>query len=270
MNKIFTLLMCLLALTLDAQEIDIPTSITVSEQLQPLDEQQCNAFTLNVQGDAKDVKKSFKEFLEDRYALELKGIGSTLKGEALSNSRISDKVFNFVFVIKENGMSNALALYMRLSNGEYVSSEKYADESDVLEHLLKDFAKSFYADIVNERIEEKTDELEKLNKERKKDVSEQASLAKEISKNEKKIAKYESKVSKAQLKIEKYQEEIKSEEEEIAQNTQEVEEIKAENSKTEAKKTEVETDLETNNNLISEKSKELKALQSKLSQLLSF
>lgn len=270
MKKIFTLLLCLMTLTLDAQELDIPTSITVDEQMQMLDDKQCNSFIVGVQGDGKDIKKKFKDFLEDRYAIEVKGLGSSLKGEGLNNSRISDKVFNLLFKIQENGTSNLVSLFMSFSNGDYVSSEKYASEANVIKDLMKDFTKSYYADVVNERIEVKTEELEKLNKQRAKDIDEKTDLAKEISKNEKKIAKYESKVAKAQLKIEKYQEKIKDEEKDIADNGQEVEELKADNNTAAAKKTEVETKLETNNKLIAEKSEELKALQAKLSQLLSF
>lgn len=270
MRKLMTLLLCLTALMLDAQELDIPTSFSVQEQQLPLDGKQCNAFTVSIQGESKAVKKSFKTYMEDRYAIEVKGLGSSLKGEALNNSRISDKIFNLLFKVEEGNGTNSVALFINFSNGEYVNSQEYASEAGVFKNLLKDFAKSFYAQEVNERIAVKTEELEKLNKERKKDIDEQTSLAKDISKNEKKIAKYESKLAKAQEKIEKYQEKIKGEEKNIADGGQEVESLKAENTKVAAQKAEIETKLESNNKLITEKSNELKALQAKLAQLLSF
>lgn len=270
MKKILAVVMCFGALLSRGQDLDIPTDFTVNEQMYMLNEAQQNAFVVEVQGEAKEVKKSFKDFLEKRFAIEVKGMGSTLKGEALSNSRISDKVFNLTVKLEENGAMNRVVIFTQFTNGEFASSEKYGPEAAALKNLLSDFTKSFYADEVNERIAVKTEELEKLNKAREKDIDEQTDLAKSIAKNEKNIAKSESKIAKAQLKIEKYQEKIKAEEEALAESGQEVESVKAEIEKTAAKKQEVETELEQNNKLIEQKSQELKNLQAKLSKLLSF
>lgn len=270
MKTLTTLLSLIITVFTIAQEMAIPTEIVVKEKMETLDKTSQNAFVVSVQGDDKEIKNALKDYFENKYAIPFKGLGNTFNSEAINNSRLSDQLFTLFVKISKTENAINVAVFMSFGDGKFVKSPEYTTEADRVKKLLSDFARDFYAQKVQEMMEEKTKEIEKLNKSLAKVIDDKADLAKDVSKIEKDLAKNQSKISKAQLKIEKYQEKIKEEEEEIAEYTEDNEKSKIEVEKANTELKEYDAKISTTNDSLSGKMEELNTLKLKLSKLLSF
>lgn len=270
MKTLTTLLSLIITVFVMAQEAAIPTEIVVNERVKTLDESSANAFVVRVQGGDKEIRKSLKDYFENKYTISFKGMGNSFNTVAVNNSRLSDQVFTIYIRIVETETANDLIAFMSFGDGKYANSQEFPSEADRMKKALSDFTREFYVSRVQEMMEEKSDEIEKLNKDLAKVIDDKSDLEKDVAKVEKKVAKNQSKISKAQLKLEKYQAKIKSEEEEIAELSQENNEYAVELEKSSSELTAIDAKIKSENENLKGSMEELNTLKLKLSKLLSF
>lgn len=224
MKRIITLFALLFILFTNAQQnIDVPNSLTVNEANYMLENVARNGFEIMVQGDAKDIRKSFEDYLEDNYDFKIKSSGGLLKGEELMSIKISEKRFNLYSLVKEDGEGNHLRLWLAPGMDIYFKSSSDLVEANAAKNILKSFVKEYYGSFLNEKLEDTNDEIEDINKDLKGFVKTEQSAKKDIAKTEKRIAKAESKLKKTQEKIQSLESDIKELEGEKTEYANEIE-----------------------------------------------
>lgn len=74
-----------------AQEIKVPSSLTVMESTYILDGVERNGFDILLQGEEKAIINAWAKYISDKFDLKLKTKGSTASGAEFNNTIWSDK-----------------------------------------------------------------------------------------------------------------------------------------------------------------------------------
>jgi hypothetical protein len=225
MKIILSTIFVFLTLAVSAQLLNIPNELTITEKLMVLDKTERNGFSVELEGEEKDVLKQFASFTEALWGVNLKSKSDEVRGEDLMVPTFSDKHFGIEAYFVSSNQGNELRFFVLFGTDIFVNSKDYPTESANCMNHLRAFAKKYYEDYVNGMLAEKKEVLEKSQKSLlgiKKDISSQE---KDRLKEQKAIEKLEQKNVKNQDKIRKYQESIEDNNADIVKANSEIESI---------------------------------------------
>ena len=243
MKKLLFTLSTLLFLSVTAQELKIPERLDITEVGMSLRNQSRNGFKSKISGEDKDIIKQFSKYLSDQFDIKTKSKSGILAGEKLMNASISQKHFDLTAYIQTIGEGKELRLFLNFGPDIYVSSKDYVAEATKAKSILKDFAKTYYQNYVNETIKKTTKDVKKSDKNLAKVNKTIAKEQKAKAKSEGKILKLQAKIKKTEAKIVKSQEDIKKMEASTIDQRSEIEKIDANNIELNKSKEEATTKL---------------------------
>jgi hypothetical protein len=201
MKRIITIACILLATETFAQEILVPTSITVTEAKYARDGNIQNGYDVVLQGTEKEVNNAWSKFLETKYGFKIKSKSVKTSGEALMNSSWSNQSFGLESIAVRDASGTHLRMWVFLGVDTLVNAKEYPTESANMKVVLKEFAKTYYIGVFNEELADQSKEVKSQGKEI-------TGLAEDKAKTEKAIAKEEAAINKAKKQKMKYQEKI--------------------------------------------------------------
>jgi len=115
----------------------------------------------------KDVKKAFKDYLNDAHDIDLKGLGlftnkDELYAENVKLEKVSSQNMDLYAEIVEadNQKGTQITLYGALGYDVYLSEDDYPVEHEGLEDVMVGFLKSYLVDYHEERLENAREQLE--------------------------------------------------------------------------------------------------------------
>lgn len=226
------------------EDITVPTSLSATEKSMFVESVERNGFAIKVQGDDKDIFRSFEDYLEDTYKFKLKSGGGLIRGEELKNAAISDKTFKLLSLVKETSEGNELHLWLAFGTDIYVNSTDYSTESNNAKRILKDFVKYHYSQVITEQIEDQNKVVEKITDDLDDYQDDKADALKTIAKAESKSSKYDSKIKKYQEKIKSLEADIQDAEQSKTDYSNTISEAKKEQSEAENNITTITTSLD--------------------------
>jgi hypothetical protein len=223
MKKIVFFLVTFLSLNVIAQDIKVPSSLTVVESTYKMDGVDRNGYDIILQGDEKDILNAWIKYLGEKFDIKLKSKGSTANGEEIINAIWSDKQFAIKSGVVTDASGPHLRVWMLFGADILVTSSAYPSESANLKVVIKEFAKSYYVGIFQKQLDDQNKTVTTQGKE-------VTGLNEDKAKDEKAIAKAEAKMAKAEKKkadytanIEKLKAKIVAADDEIRENKEFVE-----------------------------------------------
>ena len=177
--------------------------------------------------------------------------------------RFSEKHFNLHAEVRASGSELELCYWVSFGPDVFVNSTDHPDEALKCKNLLKDYAKKYYTEFLNEDLT-KSEELLEETKDELKDVT---STIVGLNKDQLKAKKNKEKLQSKKLKLE---EELAEIELEIKENQLDITEKEAEISKIDTTIGVKKTDESNIKERISEQEKTLRELKAKLEKVKNF
>lgn len=238
MKLILSSILTFFTLTISAQLLDIPSELNINERAMILDKVERNGFSIQLEGEEKEVLKQFADYTESAWDVKVKSRSSEVSGEDLLSTSFSDKHFGINAYFVESDQGNELRFFARFGTDIFVNSKDYPKEAANAQKHLRAFAKKYYGDYIDEQLEEKKDDLKDSEKDLlgiKKDISKEE---KSKLKEQEAIKKLEKDNVKIQDKIRKYQDDIEENKADIVKANAEIESIQKETSELKTKQDE--------------------------------
>lgn len=150
------------------------------------DSKERNAVKVLIAPEAKSVKKSFKDFMDDKYDIDIEGIGFLKNKDVLYTeprviSPISTKVMRLYTKVVEEGGQTAMYVFGQLGYNEQITPYEYYTEFGAMKNLTVDFLNELLPDYYKDIVEDQRDAISDLEKDRD-------DMRKKMSKNKDKIA----------------------------------------------------------------------------------
>jgi len=152
--------------TLSAQNIEIKEStIQHNDKLRP-------SLSVNITPDTKEVKKKWKDFMDDKYDVKVKGIGfltnkDVLTAEKVAVNKISNKQIDFYAKVVEDGDHTRMDIFAAPGYDIYIdpknSPRAYAGMRSVLVEFLNYYLPEFYQEQVEDAQDNYEDWVETRN-----------------------------------------------------------------------------------------------------------
>ena len=119
----------------------------------------------------KAVKKAFESFMDDRYDVNMKGIGflsnkDVLTAEAAKLPAISDKQLDFYARVVENGKGSEMCVFASLGYDIHITPEDYPRRYKAMKGIVLDFLDQYLPTYYKGRIEDSREWVEDLANER--------------------------------------------------------------------------------------------------------
>ncbi|MFD1552053.1 hypothetical protein DNU06_00865 [Putridiphycobacter roseus] len=262
MKKVLLLGAILISTLIYAQnEVQIPNQVNVKENNVVLNGVERTGYSMGINGDTKDILKSFAAYLESKKSLDVKIKSAVIVGEDLMNTSISDKHFNIYAICNETSEGNELTYFMSYGTDIYVSQEAYPIESAIAIKTVNDFGKNYYSEIIQKQILTSTKAMNEANKALENVNDDISDVAKDKSKEAVKIEKIEKKKLKAEEKVRKLQNTIEEQGKGIAESQKTIEKLEANNTQLMTTKTTATTALSEAKESLSELTKKKATFQ---------
>lgn len=197
------------------------TTIEPLQTFIDFDNAQRPCLQVNLDPEPKELKKAWRDYLNDNYGFKLKGIGflsnkDLLSAEEVAINQISSKVMDFYTHIVEDENGSEMKVFARHGYDIYVNEENYPTEYAAIREILESFMKYYLPTYYEERLSETEKRIEKLTKEKnnlqqemKDDADDIAKLKKDIEERKEKLKLNEEAFEKAVIKLTKRQEKLK-------------------------------------------------------------
>ncbi|NVK65807.1 MAG: hypothetical protein HWE22_14530 [Flavobacteriales bacterium] len=185
-----------------AQSINIPQTIDVTEGKEQLDDVERNGFSVVLAGSEKDIIKAFEDYLEERDKnYDLKSFFKKISAENILVPSFSEKHFNLDAQVREKGSTITLWYWVNFGGDTYLNSTEYPDEASKCKSLLKDFAKDYFSDFIENDLSAAKETLEKSEDNLDDVIDDISDLTKDQQKEKKSREKIEKKKQKLESKL---------------------------------------------------------------------
>lgn len=166
---------------LNAQLLSVNSgTMTIGDKSEPCIE-------TTIEPNAKDVKKEFKDFLDDQYDVKLKGIGfltnkDVLTAEKVTIPTVSEKAMDLSIKVIPVQDKTQMCVLGSFGYDIVINRNDYYQEYRELRGIVLDFLDSYLPEYYQNRVEEKTKVVSELTKQR-------TDLSEDIASNEDEIEK---------------------------------------------------------------------------------
>lgn len=216
-TQLFPLIfLALFSTHLDAQSINIPSKIEVSEDSALLDDHERNGFSVVLAGTEKDIINAFEDFLEEKDKnYKVKSLFKKISAEDILVPSFSEKHFNLHAQVRTSNENISLWYWVSFGPDTFVSSSAHPDEAAKCKALLKDFAKTYFSSFIESDVVTTQETLEKSEENLEDVLDDIADLTNDQQKEKKDREKIEKKKQQLEQKLAKLQIEIKEKTAEI-------------------------------------------------------
>lgn len=206
------------------------SSITISQTISPVDgsieheKKSRPCLVVNVDPEAKTLKKAWSDYLKKNHAVKLKGIGfltnkDLLKAEQIIIPVISPNAMDFYTEIIENENGSQMKVFASFGYDIYVNAADMSKEYIQLRKIMDDFLQSYIPNYYQELIQDKEKVVSALSKD-------QAKLKKSIKKDSKSVDKMTRQLESLQKDISNNKKELEETETKLKNRTQQLKELK--------------------------------------------
>ncbi|MEM1324492.1 MAG: hypothetical protein AAGI23_00980 [Bacteroidota bacterium] len=185
--------------------------------------------------DTKEVKKAFSDFMDDRYDVNMKGIGfltnkDELTAEKVNITTLSDETIDLYARVVEtsNGNGTQMTLFGAKGYDIYIDSDRSYSEFQNLRNLMVEFLDSYLVDQYTERVEEAREEVADLQDDRSDVQDDIESSEEDIQKSKERIKELEAEIAEMKTELDNKRSNIKSAEEKYEARMNELQKIKRE------------------------------------------
>lgn len=183
----------------------------------------------------KEVKKAFDKFMDDRYKVDMKGIGfltnkDQLTAEKVSIPEISSQKLDLYANVVDGPENNTteMTLFGAFGYDIYISDDRSYREYNNLRDLMVSFLDSYLVDYYSERVEEAEEEVEDMRDDEE-DVNEDIQSNEEnIKESEQRIQELQNEIEKLRKELDNSQSKLKEAEEKHEERRKELERVKSE------------------------------------------
>lgn len=201
MKSILTLILLQIAfLQTNAQQ----TLLNFQEESQLINGVLVKVGNVHLNGDLKQVEKSWKKFIKSQLNEKVKEKDGVLIVKEIVINQITDKrgdLMAYIFKTETNSIS--LNVAYKLGYDVYLNSAKYKPEFDKMTAFINTFVYTYYNDYLPKLIKNKNKSLKTLNKEKATSEKSIKKLNASNKKNAKKTIKSEKQVAKMGKKLSK-------------------------------------------------------------------
>lgn len=195
-------LFCFAFSTLQAQLVSVQDGNLKTNE----SEQTCVQVVM--QPEAKEVKRAFKDFLNDEYDVKLKGIGflsnkDVLTAEQTNISVISDKMMDLSAQVIEVNDKTQMCIAGSFGYDIAIDRYDYPQEYRAMRNIVLDFLDVYLPNYYQDRIEEKQEIVTNLQEER-------SDLTEDITDNKEEIEKLKKENEKLMKELEDTKKQLKS------------------------------------------------------------
>ena len=176
-----TALLCVFFLSLfcayGQMDFDLPQKISIEEKPARKKGEITTEFSLGFNvGEGKEINSAWQEYLNKRFGFKIKGLGRNSRGSDLLHSSWGNNIFHLESEVEfQNGLESLFVLlYPVKADRNNDDSNELNDELHFLKEVMRDFAKVFYkqkmeeAIVFQQKIVENDEEaLKKLNKQKR-------------------------------------------------------------------------------------------------------
>ena len=150
--------------------------LTITDGSTSYDDQNRPCIIVQLEPDTKKVKGELKDWMDDKYDIDLKGFGfwrnkDVLKAKEHKIEEVSKNEMDFYAEIVENGKLTEMRIFGSFGYDIHISKEKYPKEYRALRNLTLNFLNDFLPEYYGDRIEDTKEALSDLENERE-DLSE--------------------------------------------------------------------------------------------------
>lgn len=206
------------------------SSLTFSQSISPLDgtinhnEKSRPCLVVNVDPEAKTLKKAWSDYLKDNYDVKLKGIGFLSNKDLLSAEQIvipviSPNALDFYTEIIENASGSQMKVFASFGYDIYIDASSMPKEYVQLRKIMDDFLQSYIPNYYQELIKDKEKVVKSLNKD-------QSKLQKSIKKDTRSVEKMTKKMESLNSDITKNKAELEDTESKLTNRNQQLNELK--------------------------------------------
>lgn len=208
----------------------IISSISYSQSISPIDgtvnhnKKSRPCLEVNVDPEAKTLKKAWKNYLKDNYDVKLKGIGFLSNKDLLSAEQIiipviSPNALDFYTEIIENESGSQMKVFASFGYDIYIDASSMPKEYVQLRKIMDDFLQSYIPNYYQELIKDKEKVVKSLNKD-------QSKLHKTIKKDTRSIEKMTKELESLNSDIKKNKLELEETESKLKNRNQQLNELK--------------------------------------------
>lgn len=213
LNKIsqyILLLLCLCFVTsIHAQTLNVSNESLMHDEITR------NAIKVVIAPQSKEVKKEFKDYMDDRHEVKVEGIGFLKNKDVLYTEQqlipaIASQEVQLFARIVENNENTEMYVFGQFDNNKQISSSTtyaaYAGMKDVTMDFLRTILPDYYENMVeeqNDTVEDLEDHLADVRKQLKKNKEEIEELTKENKELEQELATSEVKLKQNKDKLSK-------------------------------------------------------------------
>lgn len=174
--------------------------LNVSNETIIYDGKERSAVKVTIAPNAKEIKKSFKDFMDDQYKVDVEGIGflknkDVVYTEPAVISAISTKPMELFVKVMENGSKTNMYVFGQIGYNNQITPTsnwvEYTAMKDLTVNFLDKLLPNYYQDIVEDQKEEVADledDRDDMRKKMDKNKDKIAKLQKENEELERKIA----------------------------------------------------------------------------------
>lgn len=149
------------------------------------DQKERSAIKVVIEPEGKDTKKDFKDFIEDRYDVEVEGIGlfknkPVIYTEQVVIPSISTKPMKLYAKIVEIGQKTEIYVFGQFANNNQITPYEHYTEYQRMNDLTVEFLERILPNYYQDKVEDQVDEVADLEKDRD-------NMRKKMDKNKKKI-----------------------------------------------------------------------------------
>lgn len=208
----------------------IISSISYSQSISPIDgtvyhnKKSRPCLEVNVDPEAKTLKKAWNNYLKENYSVKLKGIGFLSNKDLLSSKQviipvISPNAMDFYTEIIENANGSQMRVFASFGYDIYVDAASMPKEYVQIRKIMDDFLQSYIPNYYQELIKDKEKVVKSLNKD-------QSKLQKSIKKDTRSVEKMTKELESLNSDITKNKAELEETESKLTNRNQQLNELK--------------------------------------------
>lgn len=149
--------------------------------------------------DSKDVKKSFKHYMDDRYDIDVEGIGFLKNKQVIYTEpniipSISNQKMELFAKVVGNGKESMMYIFGQIEYNNQITPNTHYTEYGNMRDLTIDFINKLLPNYYQDIVEDQRDEVDDLEEDQK-------DMRKKLDKNKKKIAELIEENKKLEIKI---------------------------------------------------------------------
>lgn len=208
-----------------AKALESSPSMEIKNDLLKFKKETQQGFTSYLNSSQDEAEKKWKEFLENKYQISVKGTkgGLIAENQVLADIASSPMTVTALFSEDEKGCKMDVFYVM---NGYFINSKEHPKETLAITASLKEYQKKLYVVVYQETLEDQRKIKEKNQKELDKLVKDGEKITKDLASEEGDITKAEEDIISSEQKIVELQAKMDELRGEIAQSKSTIEELK--------------------------------------------